>query len=225
MPTIDNHERTYRDYAGDHRNPTLPARAPRTQLQGIRDKRLHRETVARTRHRGAQQSAGDRRGRPDPRRTAGAAHRTARRHRRPAHPGGHRSAVLIRQRRRDARLRPRPAHVVHARCRVLARQAPQAHQGLHQTAVPARRGTWPRREGHGRRGTARRRISRHRRAQQPELRARTDRRRPRTDDGRLREIPCNPARHRLPCRLSAQGHRPDRGARHHGPRIADHREP
>ena len=58
---------------------------------------------------------------------------------------------------------------------------------------------------HGRRGTARRRISRHRRAQQPELRARTDRRRPRTDDGRLREIPCNPARHRHTRRLSAQG--------------------
>lgn len=51
------------------------------------------------------------------------------------------------------------------------------------------------------------------------------RRRPRTDDGRLREIPCNPARHRHTRRLSAQGHRPDRGARHHGPRIADHREP
>ena len=43
--------------------------------------------------------------------------------------------------------------------------------------------------------------------------------------GRLREIPCNPARHRHTRRLSAQGHRPDRGARHDGPRIADHREP
>ena len=52
------------------------------------------------RHRSAQQSARNRRGRTDPRRPAGTTHRIARRHRRPAHPGRHRSAVLIRQRRR-----------------------------------------------------------------------------------------------------------------------------
>lgn len=81
--------------------------------------------------------------------------RVARRHRRPAHPGGDRRELLLHRPRSHARLRPRRAHGHVAGYRQGPRRATGRAGGHGQSILPPRRGAQPRRRPrHGARRSA-----------------------------------------------------------------------